>query len=130
VGNKDSWYVFQPDPFEIRSQVANDDCKVVPQLAVLPDDTGALSGDRVIRAGETGNESSHAATIEFAWEGSYVRPDRRLIQRAFFSPCSQNFGGFNVDLDIADAASSWLCNSHSEVEPSESGEAGHIVFGM
>jgi hypothetical protein len=120
VGNIDAWDVFQQHP--VRSHVANDGRKEIPKLAVLADDSGALSRNRVIRAGETGHDSSHAATIEFAPERSYVGKDRSIVERSLFNSRIQNFAGRKLPLTETDAASTRESDSDSKVESRDSGE--------
>jgi hypothetical protein len=85
-----------------------------------------LSRDREILAGETKNCSSHPATIEFAWEGSDVTPDRSRIQGTVFNARCQNRGRRKLDLHIPDAASLWNNESDGKVESSGAREETEI----
>lgn len=124
MGNKDACDILQQDPVGL--QVANAERKVVPELAVLAEDARTLSRHGVIGTRESRKESSHAATIEFAREGSHVTPDRSRLQRSFLNPCSQNFGCFDVDLDIAETLSVRDSDSKSEIEASGAREETEV----
>jgi hypothetical protein len=77
------------DPFA--SNLANDSHGIEEQSA---SGSGShaflLSCDREILTGETENCSSHAATIESCWEGSYVTPDRSPIHGTVFHARNQD----------------------------------------
>jgi hypothetical protein len=89
---------------------------------VLAGDSGSLSCDGVIRAREAANDSIHDSTPRFAVEGSNVRPDRRIIERAFFNTSRQVRGSRNFCLHIADAASARHSESDGKIEAPDSGE--------
>jgi hypothetical protein len=121
-GKSENWRdVFKKTPFT--ANLANDPHGVVEQSA-----SGSafkarlLSCDRQIRAGETVNCSSHAATVELAWEGSNVRPDRSLIHGTVRNARRQSCGSRKLDLHITDTASIWHSESDGEVETTGSRE--------
>lgn len=95
---------------------------LVPELPVLPGDSGAAAGNGVIGAGEASNDSSHAATIEFAWDCSHVRPDRRIIDGTFRNTRRQDAGGSDFVLHVQEAPSAWQSESDGEVEASGAAE--------
>jgi len=97
---------------------------------VLPGDAGAPSGDGKIGAGEASNDSSHALTIEFAWEGSHVGPDRSGFNAPVFHARRNNAGCGDFPFTVTDAARSWKCDSDGQVEPSTSGKEAEIREGM
>jgi hypothetical protein len=74
------------------------------QAAALAVETGLLSGDRYVLAGETGNDAIHFSAKASLWEGSNVRPDRRLVQRSFFHARRQDAGCVSFPLNVANGA--------------------------
>jgi hypothetical protein len=125
-GKSENWRdVFKKAP--LASNLANDShgCKE-ESASVTFDESFLLSCDRQILAGEAENCSSHAATVEFAWEGSNVRPDRSLIHGTIRNARRQNRGCRKLDLHIADAASVWHSESDGEVEASGAGEEAEV----
>lgn len=115
-GKSEDWRdVFKKHPFA--SNLANGPHSVEEESASRAfAHSRLLSCDRQIRAGETENRSSHAATVEFAWKGSYVRPDRSRVQGTVFNTRCQNRGCRKLDLHITDAASLWNSEPDGEVE--------------
>ncbi len=120
VRNKEPWDVLQQYP--LWSNVANDALEGCPELAVLPDDARSLARDRVVRAREAPNDSSHAVTEEFAWEGSRIRPDRSFVKAPVFHARRKNTGCADFPLNVTAAASVWNCDSDGEVESSGPGK--------
>ena len=103
-------------------QLANESDNSKEQSASLSLNAGLSAGNAEVLAGEPTNESSHAATEEFAWEGCNVRPDRRLLQPSVFHASRQDCGSRSFPLHETDAASLRQSASDGEVESSVAGE--------
>lgn len=116
--------VLKKDP--LASNLANDSHGVEEQSASGSLKARLLSCDREIRAGETENCSSHAPTIESAWEGSDVRPDRSLIHGTVLNARCQNCGCRKLDLHITDAASLWHSESDGKIESADTAEEADV----
>jgi hypothetical protein len=94
---------------------------------MLSVDSGLLSGDREVCAGETPNDSIHAVTIEIAWEGSHVRPDRSRFKAPVFHARRQYAGCADFPFAEHDAASIWNRDSDGEIESACSGEEADVL---
>ena len=99
-------------------QLANESDDFKEQSAALSLDAGLSPCNAEVLAGEPTNESSHAATEEFAWQGSDVRPDRRLLQPSVLHASRQDCGRRSFPLHETDAASFWQSASDGQVESS------------
>lgn len=99
-----------------------------PQVARIVFATLA-AGDTERLAGVSGNDAIHASTPRCAIEGSEIRPHRRIIQSFVRDALRQDCAGIRFDLDIADCASSWHCQSDGEVESPCSGAEGQDLEG-
>jgi len=99
-------------------QLANESDDLKEQSAALSLDSGLSAGNTEVLAGEPANESSHAATEEFAREGGNVRPDRRVLHASVFHASRQDCGRRSLPLHETDTASLWQSASDGEVESS------------
>jgi hypothetical protein len=105
VGNKDSWDVLQEA--ESGSYLANDAPHGVPELAVLADDSGPLSGDGVVGTREAANAQIHDSTPRDAVEAGNIRKDRCVVKRSIGHARRQDFAGRKLPFDEADRSSAW-----------------------
>jgi hypothetical protein len=127
-GKSENWRdIFNSDPFGLN--LANDSQVLKPEPGVLSFNSGPLAGHGEISAGEAPNDSSHAATVESAREGSDIRPDRSLVKAPIFHARRQNAGCADFPLAVTDAASIWNCESDGQVESGRSGEETDIELG-
>jgi hypothetical protein len=128
-GKRENWRdVFKKAP--LASNRANDSHGAEEQPAAGAfDKSFLLACDREVLAGETENCSSHAATVEFAGEGSDVRPDRSFVHGTFRNARCQNRGCRKLDLHIADAASVRYSESDGEIEATGAAEEAEVGLG-
>jgi hypothetical protein len=115
----DSGHVLQDDDcgFHVANRLEDE----IPDLAVLSESPGPLSGETVIRAREACRNDVHQASQAASIEACEIAPNRSGWKAPFFHAERKDFGCGEFPFNVTDRAQSSQDNVCSDVESADSG---------